>query len=465
MTPDQFGAKTRTGRMVYSGVPAIVLSAHFLTTGLFCLPILANAQTIEVDTKMFQQLQATIEQQQEQLRQQAEQLRLHSERMDALQIQLRALQQAQPQPAPTPAAPVSMIQQATVIPPIEMQPLLTVGSGNDRISLTLSGQLNRAVNAVNDGGRTKLYHVDNFASTSRIRIAGTGKINDDVSVATRIEVAVAPDVSSQVSQTTPTPGTFFDQRWTEVSLTSRRYGKMSLGKGDTASNTTAEVDLSRTDVVQYATIADIAGGLLFRENRDARPLTSLKIADVFQSRDGLSRQSRLRYDTPVWYGFSLAGSLVSNQRSDLALFWGREGNGFRAAGAVAVSNPKLADHGLQYDGSASVLHSSTGLNITLSGGLQERDLLKDAINVYAKIGLIAGWTCLGDTALGVDYTWSQNLPSSRDSAWSVGGAIVQAFAKVATEAYLQYRAYVLDRRSGPTVESLHVGTVGARVKF
>ncbi len=465
MTPDQSGANTRTGRRFHWSVPAIVLSGLFLTIVLFWLPIIANAQAFEVDTKMFQQLQATIQQQQEQLRQQAEQIRLQSERLDALQIQLRTLQQAQPQPDPTPAAPASVTQQAIVIPPTEIQPLLTVSSGNDRINLTLSGQVNRAVNAVNDGGHTKLYHVDNFASTSRIRIAGTGKINDDLSVGTRIEVAVAPDVSSQVSQTNPTPGTSFDQRWTEVSLTSRTYGKMSLGKGDTASNTTAEVDLSRTDVVQYATIADIAGGMLFRESRDARPLTSVKIADVFQSRDGLSRHSRLRYDTPAWYGFSLAGSLVSNQRSDLALFWGGEGDGFKAAGAFAVSNPKLVDNGLQYDGSVSVLHSSTGLNLTLSGGLQERDLLKNAINVYAKIGLIASLTNLGDTALGVDYTWSENLPSSRDSAWSVGGAIVQAFTKIATEVYLQYRAYVLDRTSGPPVDSLNVGTVGAKVKF
>ena len=120
---------------------------------------------------------------------------------------------------------------------------------------------------------------------------------------------------------------------------------------------------------------------------------------------------------------------------------------------------------MQYDGSVSVLHSSTGLNLTLSGGLQERDLLKNAINLYGKIGLIASLTNLGDTALGVDYTWSENLPSSRDSAWSVGGAIVQEFTKIATEVYLQYRAYVLDRRSGPPVDSLNVGTVGAKVKF
>ena len=33
------------------------------------------------------------------------------------------------------------------------------------------------------------------------------------------------------------------------------------------------------------------------------------------------------------YGFSLAGSVVSDQRSDGALFWGGQGAGFKAAAA------------------------------------------------------------------------------------------------------------------------------------
>ena len=431
------------------------LTPLLLTTTALILaaPFTGRTEPVAVDPQILHQMQVTIRQQQEQLGIQAEQIKAQSELLNNLQKQINAMQQPQ---ASQPSV--------TTAPKTNASPL-TISSGNDRIKVTLSGQVDRAVNVVNDGGGTKLYHVDNNASNSRIRIVGTGKINDELSVGTRIEVAVAPDVSTQVSQINETPGTWFDQRWTEVSLTSPTYGKLSLGKGDTASNTTAEMDLSRTDVVQYATILDIAGGMLFRESAGDRPLTTLKISDVFQSRDGLSRQSRLRYDTPSLYGFSLAGSLVTNQRSDLVLFWNGEGYGFRSIGAFAVSNPRLWDSGLQYDGSMSILHIGTGMNLTLSGGLLEKDVNKDATNLYVKLGWIANLFDLGNTAFGIDYTRSENLPASNDRGYSVGAAVVQAFSRFATDLYLQYRMYSLDRRSGPVVSALTVGTFGLRVKF
>jgi predicted porin len=440
----------------------IILIVHTTLLSL-CMSLLANAQSLPVDAKVLEELQTTILQQQEQLKIQAEQIRLQSERLDAMQLQIRSLQQPE-QTTAAPLSPPATAQKKTHATQLmEKPPLLTVFTPDERIKLNFSGQVNRALNVVNDGGGTDLYHVDNNTSNSRIRVIGTGKINEELSVGTRIEVAIAPDISSQVSQTNQTPGTYFDQRWTEVSLTSRSYGKLSMGKGDTASNNTAEVDLSKTDMIQCSSISDIDSALLFREKTGK--LTTLKIGDVFNNRDGLSRQSRLRYDTPTLNGFSLAASLVTNQRSDLALYWSGEGNGFKAAGAAAVANPRLADSGLQYDGSLSILQSSTGLNLTLSGGLLERDQLKDAINLYGKIGWIADFTDLGSTAFGVDYTWAENLPSSRDSAWSVGGAIVQSFTKMATELYLQYRLHTLDRTSGPAVDNINVGTVGARIKF
>jgi hypothetical protein len=431
------------------------LVLQFLTTTVLILamPFSGRAEPVAVDPLILNQMQETIRQQQEQLRIQAEQIKAQSELLENLQKQIHAMQQ--PQASPPSAAAISLPGSS----------LLPVSSGNDRIQVMLSGQVDRALNVVNDGGGTKLYHVDNNASNSRLRVIGTGRINDELSVGTRIEVAVAPDVSSQVSQINQTPGSWFDQRWTEVSLTSRTYGKLSLGKGDTASNTTAERDLSRTDVVQYATISDIAGGMLFRASAGARPLTTLKVSDVFQSRDGLSRQTRLRYDTPLLYGFSLAGSLVSNQRYDLALFWNGEGYGFRVAGAFAVSNPRLAVSGLQYDGSVSVIHNGTGLNLTLSGGLLEQDIMKDATNMYVKLGWLANLFGQGHTAFGIDYTRSENLPASNDRGYSVGAAVVQAFSRYATDLYLQYRIYSLARRSGPAVRALNVGTFGIRVKF
>lgn len=441
---------------------------------LLCLPVTAVAQPVTVDPALLQQMQETIRQQQRQLQQQAEQIKAQAEVLQKLQQQISALQQA----APSPPQTIPVTVQTTQPPPL-------ITSGNDKIKLAISGQINRAVVVANDGYNSTLYHVDNTVSNSRIRFVGTAKATDDLSIGTRIEIAVSPDRSSAVSQQQKTlSDTYFDQRWVEISLASKTFGKLSIGKGDTASNTTAEVDLSKTDVVQYASITDMGGGFLFRSKNSTKSFIEtgkdasgkpvyLKISDAFNSFDGLSRQSRLRYDSPTLYGFSLAGSLVSNQRSDLALFWGGQGYGFKGAGAFAVSNTKGSatyttrpDATLLYDGSFSLLHSASGLNLTLSGALQQYASRKDATNLYAKLGWLANLTSQGYTAFGVDYTRSKDLAQAGDNGYSVGAAVVQAFEKIATELYLQYRIYSLDRASGTTpVANITLGTFGARVKF
>lgn len=446
-----------------------VLTALFLSGAV---PLYA-AEPVTVDAALLRTMQETIRQQQHQLQLQAEQIRQQARTLEQLHRQVTALQQAAlPAPAKPPVSAAIPAKEQTpsgltaAAPPV-------VTSGNDRIRLAVSGQLNRAMNIANDGGSTKIYHVDNDGSNSRFRLVGSAGINDDLTVGTRIEVAVAPDISTRVSQSSQSSGDYFNQRWAEVSLTSKRFGKLSIGKGDTASNTTAEADLSKTGVVQYSQIYTMAGGMLFREKNGARALTNLKISDVFNNGDGLTRQSRLRYDSPNFYGFSLAGSLVTGQRSDLALYWGGEGYGFQGAGAFAVVNTKgsttystLPDARLLYDGSFSVLHTQTGLNLTVSGSLLERTAAGDRTNLYAKLGWIARFTRLGYTAFGVDVTRTDNGYAAGDRATSVGAAIVQAFEQYATELYVQYRIHALERSAGlAPVSDINVGTVGVRVKF
>ena len=443
----------------------VMLLIFAATCLLLCLSSEAAAGAIPVEEELLRDLRVTISRQQEMLRRQAEEIRQQSERLDSLQRQINTLQCHGQSFRPEALQDAKATKQADTVARRETTPLLTVSSGGGKARVSLSGQLNRAFTIAGDGRSVKFYPVDNSSSSSRIRISGAAVLNDDLSLGARFEVGITPDASSLVSQVNQAPGNLFDQRWAEVSLTSARYGKLSLGKGDTASNSTAEVDLSGTDVVQYAKISDIGGGMLFREKGGENSLTTLKISDVFNDWDGLSRQSRLRYDTPAYYGLSLAGSLVTGQRYDAAVFWSGEGYGLKAAAAFAVANPELADKGLQYDGSMSLLHQNSGLNLTLSGGLLEDEIREDAINLYAKIGWIANLFSLGNTAFGLDYTRSENLPLAGDRAWSVGAAAVQSFSKIATEFYLQYRTYSLDRKAGPAVKRLDLGAFGARVRF
>jgi len=442
-----------------------ILLCGVLTVSLVLAVGTASAQPVSIDAKTLKKLQETIDQQQLLMQKQTQELKSQSEMLNSLQKQVNDLSNKASEAKTQAAQAQSTAQQASETAQKAATPQPTVTSGQERVKLAVSGQVNRAVNIADDGKNTAAYYVDNDASNSRVRFVGTAKMTEDLTLGSRLEVAFAPDESSQVSQNNESPGDFISERWADVSLASKSYGKISLGKGDTASNNTAEVDLSRTDVVQYASIESIAGGMLFRQSSGNHNMTTIKVSDAFSDRDGLSRQSRVRYDTPSFYGFSLAGSAVTNQRADAALFWGGQGYGFQAAGAAAISNPNQDNTNYQYDGSFSILHVKTGLNLTVSAGLLDRDNQGDPTNLWVKPGWIANFFDFGYTAFAVDYDRSLNLPTGTDNGYSVGAAVVQSLDKFGTELYLQYRLYSLDRGSNPSVENMNVGTVGARIKF
>jgi predicted porin len=418
------------------------------------LGLLLAAQVFYLSPAMAQDAQ-TVERLERMIKEQQQQL-------ESLQQQLNQLKQTATEAQTQAKEAKSAAEEAKIT--LQAPVANTVTSGLEQVKLAISGQVHRAVNIIDDGKNTDAYYVDSDASNSRLRFIGTAQATDDLTIGSRIEVAFAPNESSQVSQDTEDSGDFFDERWAEVSLASKRFGKLSLGKGDAASNNAAEVDLSKTDVVAYASIADIAAGMLFRQS-NGDSLTDVKISDAFKDLDGLSRKTRVRYDTPTFYGFSLAGSLITDQRWDASLWWGGQGYGFKAAGAAAIANPNQDNTNYQYDGSFSMLHEASGLNLTLSAGLLDRDGQNSGTNLWGKLGWLTKFFSVGETAFSVDYDRSTNFPTNRDQGYSVGGAVVEQFENYGTELYLQYRVYSLDRDLEPSVQDMNVGTIGARVKF
>ena len=408
-----------------------------------------SAQEKTIDAQKIERLERLIRDQQQQL--------------ESMQQQLNELKQTAAVAQTQASEAKSVAEEAkTTAGAFSLEKVLT--TDQDRIKLAISGQIDRAVNVVDDGAKTRAYFVDNDASNSRLRLIGTARATDDLTLGTRFEVAIAPNESAQVSQTDQEPGTYFDQRWVDLYLDSKRFGKLSLGKGDTASNNTAEVDLSKTDVVAYASVSAIVGGMLFR-TKDTNVLTNFNIADAFDDLDGLSRKSRVRYDTPTFYGFSLAGSLVSDSRHDGSIWWSGKGGGFKAAAAFAYADPNLENCDQQYDGSFSVLHENTGLNLTLSAGVQDFTNQSNPSNFYVKAGWLANLFHVGETAFSVDYDKSQNFPAENYDGWSMGGAVVQIFKKFGTEVYLQYRYFTLNQDFAPGLYDITAVTIGSRVKF
>jgi hypothetical protein len=204
--------------------------------------------------------------------------------------------------------------------------------------------------------------------------------------------------------------------------------------------------------------------MLFRQ-KDDDVLTNLSIKLAFRTYDGLARVSRVRYDSPSYHGFNFSAAAVTDERYDAALWWGGQSDNFKAIAGLGVADPNLDNAGLQYDGSFSVLHEETGLNLSLSAGVQEIDNQDDAQFFYAKLGWLKNFFSVGETAFSIDYARMPNQPTEDDEGVSVGLAAVQSFEKYGTEIYALYRNYSLDRDVEPEVYDIDVVSIGTRVKF
>jgi predicted porin len=339
-----------------------------------------------------------------------------------------------------------------------------VTSGEERVKLSISGFVNRAVNLVDDGKDNKAYFVDNDNAESRVNLVGTAKIDEDLTLGSRLELTIAPNKASNVDQNNEETGDVFDQRWAEVSLDSKRFGKISLGKGFTAAYGTSSSDLSGTAVTASVTVADLAGGMLFRQSSDDS-LTDIRVYNAFSDFNGLARKSRLRYDTPKLHGANLAVSAISDDRYDAGLFWGGQGYGLKMSAAAGIADLNEDDTDYQYSGSFAILHEDTGLNLALSTGGKKRDDQDDAKNFFVKAGWLANFFSFGKTAFAIDYTTGEGLPLEDDETESYAATVVQNFDKFGTELYAIYRMYQLDRDAEPSVHDIGVASMGARVKF
>ncbi|MCB1832417.1 MAG: porin, partial [Geminicoccaceae bacterium] len=227
----------------------------------------------------------------------------------------------------------------------------------------------------------------------------------------------------------------------------------------TASNGTSEVDLSGTSLIGYSSVSDMAGGILYRDDGE---LSTISVGDAFSNLDGLSRDDRIRYDTPSFAGFKLSGSLVADERADVALRYSREFGGTEVAAAAAFS--RKPDDFDRVNGSASILLAN-GISVTAAAGTEDVDARDDdGMFYYGKLGYQSQFFSVGNTALGIDYQYGEDIGADGDETSSFGVFAVQNIDDLATEFYLGYRYYDLDR-DNTDLDAINAVLTGARVKF
>ncbi|MFQ5619197.1 MAG: hypothetical protein ACE5FR_09505 [Rhodospirillales bacterium] len=361
----------------------------------------------------------------------------------------------------------------------------TVVNGKSQVKLAITGQLSRVVSIVDDGNTTNIHHTSNQFSGNRVRFIGTAKAWDSLTIGTRIEFQFNNRTSSASGNSTADTidedegdGSGIDPRYQDITFAGK-WGKLYMGKGDSAANGTSEVDLSGTIIASNPSVADMGfgGSVFIVENVAAgasqdpninAAAAGPKASSVFNGFDGLSRTQRLRYDTPTFGGFKISAGLNQGPIGDAAIRFKGSFAGTKVSAALGWFNRDSASAtiGNQFNGSGSILHSS-GLSVTVAGATRELEATgrTDPSMLYVKLGYKAKLVDAGTTNFYVNWQNTEDLASNGDDATAWGFGVVQILKDYATELFAAFSVADFDDSSTSTYEDLTTGLIGARLKF
>ena len=230
----------------------------------------------------------------------------------------------------------------------------------------ISGQVSRMVVAPDDAAGDELQYVDIGWSGSRFRFTGSEEMSNGITAGFRFEIQARENAAGASNGgTLGDTGDDQDNRYQDLYF-SGDFGKISFGKGDGAANGSTEVDLSGTALASAGPLQDNWGGY------EIAPGVAWKT--VYNMDDALSRQNRVRYDTPSASGFSLALGINQGNASEVAVRYKGDLGGHQFGAALFTATGPDASAAVSGDditgGSASLLLNN-GLNFTVA--ISDRD--------------------------------------------------------------------------------------------
>jgi predicted porin len=349
----------------------------------------------------------------------------------------------------------------------------------------MSGQINKQLSSVDNGNESALAVMDNSNSGSRFRFTGEEDIGGGLKVGGVWEWQWQNTPSSgsefnAAGQIEETSATGLQDRKTELYFAAK-WGKVSLGKGDGAGNGAAEVDLSGTTVIDYASAnSDQLGGFNFTTPTDVSgPGTGPTVSSMASSFDMFSRNDRIRYDTPKlakW--LTISASRGQANLTEIAVRASGTIGSTRIAAALATGKQKDQDltttAGAQLeDDEREVMAISgsallkNGLNFTVSMSSREDTIdnnpSRDQTWSYFKVGYKTGKHAV---SLAMGQREFDGFSPTQDDAnpTSVALAYVYKIAKD-VELYAAYRDVDADDATATGLDGVSSITVGSRIKW
>ncbi len=327
-----------------------------------------------------------------------------------------------------------------------------------KVSAKLSGQISYLIGFADNGVNDDVLIADNNNSGTRTKITGSTDLGNGLKAGVIWETDWQFNDSANMDIGDGDLDKDQENRLRDLWF-SGPFGKVSLGRGNGAANGTSETDFSGTWIASNSGDFHL-GGLQFRTPGNAEVSN---YGGVFSNFDGLSRNVRLRYDTPALGPVVLSGD-VGQEKFELAARVNQKlAGGGKFGAAIGYVDTEGVGVG-SFDGdqiglSASMLMGN-GFNITGHWGQRSPDgAAEDPSGWYLKIG-----QKLASGSLTAAYHQTDDVKKVNDEGKKYGIEYVHNLKDHGVELYGGLWKAELDR-PGTAVEDLSGVFVGSRVKF
>ena len=342
------------------------------------------------------------------------------------------------------------------------------------VKYKLSGQVNRAIVAQDDGENSDIQFIDNISSGTRWRMTGSEDIGNGMKVGFNWEWQNSQNPSGAAIGS----GDFGEaetMRKAEVWF-SGGWGKVSLGQGDGAGNGTTEVDLSDTWNVAYTGRSSFGGAVLWKfsgtttggSSFSNTTIPGLTHGATFSHWDAFSRYDRIRYDSPALGPVTLAVSAGGRDKYEGAVRWSQGLGGGQISAGAFYGTHSAGGVENRYGGSVAYLFSfGTNLQAQYSENEPTGSGTTKAKNWYLKVG--HKW---GNNAVSIGYGESEDvIVGTKDKGFNIG--FNHNIPKAKVDLYAGVAGNQLDISSSALpagvatadADDIYTLTIGTKLKF
>jgi hypothetical protein len=386
----------------------------------------------------------------------------------------------------------------------------TARKGNRVVSLEISGQVNQALLAWDDGVDSDAYVV---TPTGATYFALEGKISEELKAGYFMQFFVWGEGQFAVNQLTD-EGTAAGTSDTitlahnALYIDHAKLGRVWLGHTSGSTDFIMSINPAQSVAVRSANAQLYNGGFLVRDEDSLIPggFKGVVYNDIYGGAASNApgeghRYDLVKYESPSILGFKVSAAWGEDDFFDAALryagLWGGRVKAAAGIGYGTFGDATSADNGCvggidadchQWGASGGLLDVPTGLFVHVAYGIKTDEVIEDAgddgeySTFYVQAGIEKNWFGVGPTTIFGEYqtfdagfqagaiadTTIDDMSGAEATIWGLG--IVQNFASAATDIYLTYRHISSESTvdlTGVTSDNEDFDEVmaGAKIKF